>query len=547
MNVRIKRLGPGLLLAVICSCGPGENPSYPPVIDRAGQIAGVHTKNLAFLEDPSGNLTLETVRSPGAAWLAHPNVPPTFGYSDSSFWLHFPLENRSDVDCDVILLINSEYIDHFELYGLYTSAPPDSKPVFQKSGGREHPFNARDLLHRKYAYPLKLRANSSYDFYLSLRSGSSLNIPLFVMSRSDYEEIHGQENLRMGLYGGLFVLLLIVTTALYFTLRDRSFLVYLGYLLFSFIYQFSLQGYAYKYLWPNHPVWAGKVNALTFCLAGAMGMLFAAEFLETRTRHPRTNAVMRTAIVCWLLLPVTLLFIPAGKLEDVLAKSLGPFSVGLLYFCGWQAYLGGYKPARFYVLAWTAYIPFTIFYVMQIQGVVANGILGVDMLENLAIGISLEMLIFPFAIGDRLRLALDNGTHQSKINTKAESSTAARSQRLDRADVDRRLREAFEIAKIYRNDLKLNDLAAEIDLNEKDLSSYLNNVLGKSFYTLISEYRVAEAQELLLSRPDEKVITIAHAVGFQSLSTFHSAFQKIVGSSPSEFRKRHGGESSELK
>ncbi len=532
---------PALLPALCASCGPDLFASYPPVIDASGEIAGVRTEYIAYIEDPADELTLERVRGTPTAWRPLANETPTFGYSSSSYWLRFLLENRSDVERDVILLLNNEYIDHFDLYGIESSPNTKEEPVFHKSGGREHPFAARGLLHRKYAYPLTVPPRTRYDVYLHLRSRNSLNIPLFVLSRSDYEEMRGHENLRMGIYGGLFMLLLIVTTVVYFLLGQSSFLYYIGYLLFSFAYQFSLQGYAYKYLWPNHPVWAGMVNTLAFSAAAAMAALFAREFLETRTRHPRTNAALLVAACCWVLLPVGLCLVPAGTLEYIMAKALAPATIAIFYFSGWQAYVGGYRPARFYVLAWTAYLPFAFFYLLQVNGVVSNGITGVDMLENLAIGISLEMLIFPFAIGDRMRLALDEGEHFGRRNrAKQRSSSASRSSRLDHADVERRLHEALDVRKIYQNDIKLSELAGEIDLNEKDLSSYLNNVTGKSFYALINEYRVAEAKELLLEQPDEKIITIAHAVGFQSLSTFHSAFQKATGMSPREFRKQNG-------
>lgn len=529
-----------LLMLAVSLAGPAcarAPVSYPPVIDSRNNPPLVRTHSFRWLEDASGRLGLEDVRTRPELWQIHTDVTPTFGYSSAAYWLRFRLENRGPAPATFILLINNEYIDRFEI-DAFRETGNSTTHAFRKVGGQELPFGSREILQRKYAFPVVLEGHSQYEVFMSVRSDNSINVPLFLMTPEDYDERLGLENLRMGIYGGLFVLLLILNVAFYLFLREPLFLVYVAYLFFSFIFQFSLQGYAYKYLWPAHPIWGGIFNAIAFCPSVVMAGLFAREFLGTRSRHRRLDQLILVQIFIWALLPFGLLFMNTGDLEGFMAKVLGPVIILTLYAAGWRVYLAGYRPARFYVFAWSAYLPFCIFYILQVNGIVANGVFGLDMLENLAVGISLEMLIFPFAIGDRLRLALDRT--DSPRRDRSGSGTPARTVRMDHAEVERRLREALEVRKMYRNDLKLLELAAEIDLSEKDLSSYLNNVVGKSFYTLISEYRIAEAQRMLIEEPQEKVIAVAHAIGFQSLSAFHRAFQKIVGTSPRAYRKRNG-------
>ena len=115
--------------------------------------------------------------------------------------------------------------------------------------------------------------------------------------------------------------------------------------------------------------------------------------------------------------------------------------------------------------------------------------------------------------------------------------SAGRAARHDDQLVRDRLREAMEEREMYRGALTLSSLATAIDLPEKDLSSFLNEVMGVSFYHYVNEYRIREACQLLVSRPSAKILWIAHEVGFSSLSTFNNAFHKAMGCSPRNYRQ----------
>ncbi len=61
--------------------------------------------------------------------------------------------------------------------------------------------------------------------------------------------------------------------------------------------------------------------------------------------------------------------------------------------------------------------------------------------------------------------------------------------------------------------------------------------LGSSFLELINKYRIEEAKSLILDpKLNETIEGIGYSVGFNSKSTFHSAFKRITGQTPSEFK-----------
>jgi AraC-like DNA-binding protein len=53
---------------------------------------------------------------------------------------------------------------------------------------------------------------------------------------------------------------------------------------------------------------------------------------------------------------------------------------------------------------------------------------------------------------------------------------------------------------------------------------------------MTAEYRVEEAKKLLKEKQNIKVEEIAEQVGYNSKSSFNTAFKKITGLTPSEFR-----------
>ncbi|TGK02518.1 AraC family transcriptional regulator [Leptospira selangorensis] len=99
------------------------------------------------------------------------------------------------------------------------------------------------------------------------------------------------------------------------------------------------------------------------------------------------------------------------------------------------------------------------------------------------------------------------------------------------------LTQLMEKEKLYRDEkLGLADLADELALSTHQVSELINQELGKNFSAFVNDYRIKEACELLQKEPDRSILDIAFEVGFATKSSFHRAFQKHTGKTPSEFR-----------
>lgn len=88
-------------------------------------------------------------------------------------------------------------------------------------------------------------------------------------------------------------------------------------------------------------------------------------------------------------------------------------------------------------------------------------------------------------------------------------------------------------------ELSLEKLASQMDMADKELSVLINQHLGKHFFDFINEYRIASAKAILSDPTMAKttVLEILYQVGFNSKSSFYTAFKKETGLTPSKYRK----------
>jgi len=92
--------------------------------------------------------------------------------------------------------------------------------------------------------------------------------------------------------------------------------------------------------------------------------------------------------------------------------------------------------------------------------------------------------------------------------------------------------------KVYTNpDLKLGDLSKEIQISAHQLSQLLNDELGKNFTTYINEFRIEEACRIIATDYRFTLESIGYEVGFNSKSTFFSAFKKFKGVTPAIYQQ----------
>ncbi|TSE04475.1 helix-turn-helix domain-containing protein [Aquimarina algiphila] len=88
--------------------------------------------------------------------------------------------------------------------------------------------------------------------------------------------------------------------------------------------------------------------------------------------------------------------------------------------------------------------------------------------------------------------------------------------------------------------LTLQKLAEQLGLPNRTLSVLINHNLNQRFFDFINQFRIEKAKKMLLNSNNAKLTIqqIMYDVGFNSKSSFYTAFKKETGVTPSEYKKR---------
>lgn len=109
--------------------------------------------------------------------------------------------------------------------------------------------------------------------------------------------------------------------------------------------------------------------------------------------------------------------------------------------------------------------------------------------------------------------------------------------------------EFIENLKVFMNEekpflnpsLSISNLAHQMKISPRELSIAINHNLNQHFFDFVNEYRIEMAMNLLTdkSKPKLTVLEILYDVGFNSKSSFNTAFKKHTQLTPTQFRKQH--------
>ncbi len=90
-------------------------------------------------------------------------------------------------------------------------------------------------------------------------------------------------------------------------------------------------------------------------------------------------------------------------------------------------------------------------------------------------------------------------------------------------------------------ELNLKKLSIAVGISAKQLSQVINQEDGLNYSAFITRYRIAEIKKRLISKKFENytIAAIAYDCGFNSISSFNTAFKKIEGCTAVQYRQKH--------
>jgi signal transduction histidine kinase/CheY-like chemotaxis protein len=356
-------------------------------------------RSLQVFEDPSGQASIADVRAQAAAgnFKAHDKDTLNAGYSRSAFWLKIDLHYRpSNPAAQRTWLLELAYppLDHLDLYT--ADASGDYRLVRQT--GDALPFASREIRQNNYLFGLSFKPDQQQTVYLRLASEGSIQAPVTLWSSTAYLEDQPVRLYVLGIIYGVLLGMVVYNLFIYLSVRDTSYLYYIFYIASFGLYQLSVNGAAVEYFWPDNPWWANAATPFFIGCAGLFGSQFARSFLQTKN-HSRWLDRLLIALIAFGALVVGLSLMTSYALSLRLATILALTFTVVIFAAGILAWWRGLRVARYFIIAWSAFLLGGIVNTLMVLGLLPNVFLTMYASQ---IGSAIEVALLSLALADRI-------------------------------------------------------------------------------------------------------------------------------------------------
>lgn len=223
------------------------------------------------------------------------NADPNLGLSKYSIWVKFRIQNLSS-STDYLLDVAYPLLDDVEMYQI------DSSEHLQRIAylGGSQKFGKRTYQHPNYIFDLHLLPSEEKQFYLRVKSAEQIILPVSIGRPTQVWEKLTKENMLIGGYLGVVLIMAIYNLLLFLSVRDYAYLYYVIYIVFLGLTQLGIVGFNYQWLWPNWPAWE-TISVILFACTSSMAVLFFSDhFLDLKVNAPAIR---------WVLLGLFILFL----------------------------------------------------------------------------------------------------------------------------------------------------------------------------------------------------------------------------------------------
>ncbi|MBL8242574.1 MAG: hypothetical protein JNL89_00190, partial [Rhodanobacteraceae bacterium] len=381
----------GLVLALSLAGAPAWGlPTTEVMVGDSGQLL---TPELVYWHEPEGSVdaTEAYARIDSSSFAPLPGDRANFGFKPGAHWFAVRLINLDIETTRWLLLVESPLLDRIDIHLRHA----DGRIEHQVAG--DHlPFSARAL---SYRYPnvwLDLPRDEPVDLLIRVQSGSSIQMPLLLYSPTAFADA-AEDQIVAGLYYGCLVAMLLFNMILGYGLRDFGYVWYALSLVGAGMAVLSLYGLGFQYLWPDALWWQERAPAVSAALAHIFANQFNRSFLDLGRRWPWGDRVSVAIIGVLVVLMLSFFWLPSHISYRVITALALPSSLWLLWV-NIKVLRGGYKPARYALLAWVALLAGAISYPLYAMGILPRNLL---VYYGGQIGSGLEMILLAIALSYR--------------------------------------------------------------------------------------------------------------------------------------------------
>lgn len=446
--------------------------------------------DLSYLIDPNDTLDIETAANKAfsGSFLHHDSYLNTDFQSNAAYWIRMPVRYNSRTQNTWIFEFYDQTIDHLEAY-----VPQPDGSYRNIVTGDQYPFQQRMFKHKNFEIQLLNHGDTTVYYYFKVRSHdfADIRIAFRTIDRFIYYVLN--EYFLYGTFYGMVLIIILYNFLVFLAIREVKYIYYIFYMMSVALYAMSLDGIGFQYIWPQHPEWNDIMVGIALYALILWALVFTRRFLSTKA-----NVSLLDKFLKWMIVARTALFLFALFFYQSLFsyRNLEIIPLSLIFFTGIVVWYRGYRPARFFVIAYGI-----LFFGFFIRMLVYLNVLPFTIISHYSLHLSftLEMLFLTFALGDRIRILKDNRDralkriiHQhefnmqlkDKVNLELEQKVQERTEELNRKNHE------FEETnqKLEHQAMEINQINSMLDLDNWKLKNRIREVLNDRLMEKTMDY-----------------------------------------------------------
>ena len=386
----------------------------PPIVVEPTFSEHNISLEMDIYEDKLGVHSIDSIRKPEIAkqFVRSSKLNPSYGYTSSTFWVRFTIKEIRSKKADLVndaLFLTLAYAptDLAELWCFNVIGDP-----YLHQFGGDHVILSNWT--EAFRDPTFFIQRDSQSCWMRVKSTASMQLPLTLRNRTTFYSFQFSDTMVQCLYFGALFVMVIYNGLVALATRSMAYSFYTLFLCSFGLFQASIVGYGYLFLWTNAVGWSDNLPPFFMSLAGWMSTAFAVVLLDIRERSPSFWRLSQFTILLFSLhLFVTWFLSPSTSL--ILLITIAPlWAIVLLGSAIYQAWKG-FKVAQIFLTAWFIFIAGSLVKMGINIGVIPANKITVNAAQ---VGSAIEFILLSIVLGYRLSLMQQDISNNLEVDVR---------------------------------------------------------------------------------------------------------------------------------
>jgi len=436
--------------------------------------------------------------------------------ADESYWVKVSVKNKTKQNLSLTLYADNALLDIFDSYKKINNDYIHGKIV-----NKEQPQPVVNLVYPHLNF--NILPLDEQTFILKIKTDGPPNLPLMILTQDEFQQRILFSQIVYGSFIAIIIMMALYNVILYFAIKDKVYLVYIGYLLSSFFVLASLTGFGYLVFSPKVQELINEYLLFIDYYLVIFLLAFTLLFLRYDQRRDKVYQIgkyLSLLLICCSFYSLSLDFIEQTKLFFSLQPAIYLFAL----FTITTRLRNDYSWAKYYFYSW---VPLLIG--IAIQPLVLLNYLDYSFITSKAFlfAILAEITLMAFALASRMKRNEQDRNHdviyhiesglpkKLTIENKVTQLIA-----LDQTNFSLLIIKPEQIEQIacYINDAMNTELLQRLNKHLSSLFKHNDTVM----------YITPQHEKICLLNNCSLAILIENDGRQQSLSTFITSIQQIV-------------------